>query len=253
MSKTALKTDMVSKEYDTKFGKCAIIHYKNNKKVTVRFKETSYETTVKLLDLERGKVRDRLLPSVYGVGIIGNKYKTVGENKKIYSLWCDMLRRCFSETYKIKYKTYANCTCSENFKSYEYFYEWCNKQIGSGLDGFDIDKDLLFKDNKLYSEDSCIFLPFEINTALIKHKCRRGKYLIGVYLDKDSNMFTSSINLGNSRRGIHLGLFKTEIEAFNAYKTAKENYLKELAEKWKSKIDERAYNALMNYEVSIND
>ena len=66
-------------------------------------------------------------------------------------------------------------------------------------------------------------------------------------------MFTSSINLGNSRRGIHLGLFKTEIEAFNAYKTAKENYLKELAEKWKSKIDERAYNALMNYEVSIND
>ena len=253
MSKTALKTDMVGREYDTKFGKCEIIHYRNSTKVTVRFKETAYETTVKLRDLERGKVRDRLLPSVYGIGVVGNKYKTGDENKKIYSLWCDMLRRCFSDTYKLKYKTYKDCTCSENFKRYEYFYEWCNKQVGYDVGGFDIDKDLLIRENKVYSENTCVFLPKEINTVLIKHKCRRGKYLIGVYLDKDSNMFTSSINLGNSRRGIHLGLFVTEIEAFNAYKTAKENYLKELAEKWKSKIDERAYNALMKYEVTVND
>ena len=50
-----------------------------------------------------------------------------------------------------------------------------------------------------------------------------------------------------------LGSFKTELEAFNAYKQAKENYLKELANKWKDKIDERAYNALMNYQVEITD
>ena len=51
----------------------------------------------------------------------------------------------------------------------------------------------------------------------------------------------------------NLGFFKTEIEAFNAYKKAKESFVKEQAEKWKSKIDIRAYNALMNYEVSIDD
>ena len=50
-----------------------------------------------------------------------------------------------------------------------------------------------------------------------------------------------------------LGLFKTEIEAFKAYKEAKESYLKELAEKWKDKIDIRAYEALMNYTVEITD
>ena len=48
-------------------------------------------------------------------------------------------------------------------------------------------------------------------------------------------------------------LFDTEIEAFNYYKTNKENYIKELAEKWKSKIDERAYQALINYTVEITD
>ena len=50
-----------------------------------------------------------------------------------------------------------------------------------------------------------------------------------------------------------LGYFKTEIEAFNAYKIAKEAFVKEQANKWKSEIDIRAYEALMSYEVSIDD
>ena len=50
-----------------------------------------------------------------------------------------------------------------------------------------------------------------------------------------------------------LGIFKTEIEAFNAYKKAKESFVKEQADKWKDQIDERAYEALMNYEVDIDD
>ena len=50
-----------------------------------------------------------------------------------------------------------------------------------------------------------------------------------------------------------LGNYKTELEAFNAYKAAKEAYLKELAEKWKSEIDPRAYDALINYQVEMTD
>ena len=47
--------------------------------------------------------------------------------------------------------------------------------------------------------------------------------------------------------------FNTELEAFNAYKEAKENHLRELANKWNGKIDERAYQALINYTVEITD
>ena len=57
----------------------------------------------------------------------------------------------------------------------------------------------------------------------------------------------------NKGKREHLGLFNTEIEAFNAYKTAKESFIKEQAEKWKGKIDDRAYEALMNYQVEIDD
>ena len=57
----------------------------------------------------------------------------------------------------------------------------------------------------------------------------------------------------NKGKPEYLGYFNTEIEAFNAYKQAKENYIKELANKWKDQIDPRAYEALMNYTVEITD
>lgn len=57
----------------------------------------------------------------------------------------------------------------------------------------------------------------------------------------------------NKGKRERLGLFKTELEAFKAYKVAKESFVKEQANKWKGQIDDRAYNALMNYEVNIDD
>ena len=167
-----------------------------------------------------------------------------------------MLVRCYSTALKKRYPTYEYCKVSENFKSYEYFYDWCQSQVGFGNDGngnpFHLDKDLLTKGNKVYSEDSCIFIPNEINLLLTKRTTSRGKHLIGVCWHNASKSFIAMVNK-NKGKSEHLGCFKTEIEAFNAYKEAKESFIKEQAEKWKGKIDERAYEALMNYTVEITD
>ena len=163
-----------------------------------------------------------------------------------------MLRRCYSDSFKKKHPTYEDCKCSENFKSYEYFYEWCHSQIGFDNEGWHLDKDLLAKGNRVYSADSCIFIPQEINSLLIKREALRGEYLIGVYWDKTNKAFRARVNKNKGKQE-HLGLFNTEIEAFNAYKQAKESFVKEQAEKWKSQIDPRAYKALMNYQVEIDD
>ena len=80
----------------------------------------------------------------------------------------------------------------------------------------------------------------------------RGKYLIGVCWHNTNKAFVAKVGK-NKGKPEHLGYFKTEIEAFNAYKIAKESYLKELANKWKGEIDGRAYEALMSYEVEITD
>ena len=235
-------------------GDFKISKYNDKKNVEIQFLKTGFETTVELGHIRNGDVKDRYLPSVYGVGVIGGKYpsKVNGVLTKEYKLWTSMLVRCYSDNSKKRRPTYEGCEVSDNFKSYEYFYEWCNKQVGFGVEGFELDKDLLIKGNKVYSEDSCVFIPTEINSLLVKRENMRGKYLIGVCWSKTANAFVSRVSRNKGMQE-HLGVFNTELEAFRAYKQAKETFIKEQANKFKSQIDDRAYEALMNYTVEITD
>ena len=247
--------DCVGKIFKSKSsGDFKIVKCNDSKNVEIQFLKTGYETTVQLGNIKNGKVKDPYVPSVCGVGIVGTKYP-VSEGcrgTKEYVLWKDVLRRCYSDDFKKKQPTYKACEVSDKFKSYEYFYEWCHSQIGFGVDGFEIDKDLLIKGNKVYSEDSCVFLPAEINMVLVKCTASRGEHLIGVSWHNTKKAFVARVRK-NKGKTEWLGVFKTEIEAFNAYKEAKESFVKEQAEKWKSQIDDRAYEALMNYQVEITD
>ena len=239
-------------------GDFKVLKYNNAKDVEIQFLTTGFETVAQLGHIRNGNVKDPYSPSVFGVGVTGTKYpvKINGVITKEYDLWQNMLKRCYSDTYKKKRPTYEGCKVSENFKSFEYFYEWCNQQVGFDNDGngnpFHLDKDLLIKGNRVYSESTCVFIPAEINSLLVKCTASRGEHLIGVCWSKTNKAFVAMVNK-NKGKSEHLGCFKTEIEAFNAYKEAKESFIKEQAEKWKGKIDERAYNALMNYTVEITD
>ena len=247
--------DCIGKVFKSKSsGEFKILKYNDSKNVEIQFLKTGFESTAQLTTIKSGEVKDRLSPSVCGVGILGTKCPTKisGVRTKEYTLWCSMLERCYSDVYKNKYQTYEGCEVSGNFLYYEYFYEWCNKQIGFGVDGFELDKDLLIKGNKVYNENACIFIPQEINSLLTKSTASRGQHLLGVYWHNASKAFIARVNKGKGKQK-HLGYFNTEVEAFSAYKIAKESFIKEQAEKWKDKIDERAYNALMNYEVNIDD
>ena len=235
-------------------GDFKILKYNNKTNVEIRFSKTGYEMVAQLGNIRNGKVKDPYSPSVRGVGILGTKYpsKINGVKTKEYVLWSNMLERCYNDVYKKQRPTYGSCEVSENFKSYEYFYEWCNNQVGFSVDGFELDKDLLTKGNKVYNETTCVFLPREINLLLVKSTASRGEHPIGVRWHKRDKTFVARVRKNKGKQE-HLGLFNTEIEAYNAYKTAKESFIKEQAEKWKDKIDPRAYNALMNYQVEITD
>ena len=235
-------------------GDFKILKYNDAKNVEIQFLKTGYRKVAEMKNVRNGVVKDPYSPSVYGIGVLGTKYLTTinGTLTKEYKLWQSMLERCYSDTYKNKRPTYIDCKCSENFKSYEYFYEWCNKQIGFGNEDWQLDKDLLVKGNKVYSENTCVFIPQEVNTLFVKSVASRGKHLIGVSWSNTSKSFIARV-AKNKGKQEYLGSFNTEIEAFNAYKTAKESFVKEQAEKWRGQIDKRAYNALMNYEVNIND
>ena len=191
---------------------------------------------------------------VYGVGF-NDKTKPVfvdGKPVKEYSLWKDMLRRCFSEKEQTRHPTYKGCNVSDNFLSYSFFYDWCQEQAGFGnIDekgrSWCLDKDLLFVDNKTYSETTCVFVPHEINTFFIDRGNDRGDYPVGVYFHKRDGMFMARCNVNGKQK--HLGLYNTPQEAFVVYKSFKEALCKQLALKWQSEIDPRVFNAMMNWEV----
>ena len=192
-------------------------------------------------------------PTVYNVGIISTNDKPYIDGKMSieYVLWVNMLCRCYDVKTKIKRPTYAECTTSESFLYYSNFKTWCNNQFGFNNNYFELDKDILVKGNKIYSEATCCFVPREINMLFTKSNGRRGEYPIGVCFEKRTGKYKSQIRKGSLK--VHLGRYNTPYDAFLAYKEAKESYIKEVANKWKDKIDVRVYDALMNYEVEIND
>jgi len=195
---------------------------------------------------------------VRGIGINSKEYPTSNGNKdlKEYKVWTDMLGRC-TENVWVKHPSYIGVTCSDNFKHYSFFYEWCQTQIGfRNRDEKDrywhLDKDLLVKGNKIYNEDVCVFLPQKVNNLLLKRDIGRGSNVIGVYWNEQKRKFISQCSNGSGIQK-HLGGFETWEEAFLTYKTFKESYIKQVTNEFKEHLDPRAYQALLNYEVEITD
>jgi len=92
-------------------------------------------------------------------------------------------------------------------------------------------------------------LPRGLNNLLLSSKAVRGDLPVGVSARK--NKFQARCCTDKPSR--NMGLFNTPELAFQAYKQAKEDFIKLQAEKWKALIDPRAFAALMAYTVSITD
>ena len=131
------------------------------------------------------------------------------------------------------------------------FIEDVSKMKGFGLSDWCLDKDILQKGNKLYSKETCCFVPAEVNLLLTKSDKSRGEWPIGVYFNKPSNKFMARLRINGKMK--YLGLFTTPDEAFQAYKLAKEAQIKVVAQQWQHLLDERVFQALMVYEVAIDD
>lgn len=233
------------------YGDFEIIEYHNCEKVKVRFLDTGYETIAQYSRIKSGAVKDILKPSVCGVGIVGGeKTHENGKAFREYDIWAKMLKRVYRESVSGDKPTYLDVVVSENFKNFPYFKSWCYKQVGfASEDKWELDKDILVKGNKVYSEDTCCFVPREINVLFTSNKINRGFYPVGVH--KRANKYVSDISILGKK--VHLGVFDSPEEAFLAYKLAKEKHIKFLADKWKDWIDHRVYEALMNYEIEITD
>lgn len=167
-----------------------------------------------------------------------------------------MLQRCYDPKYQKKEPTYKGCTVEDCLLNFQCMCKWLEENYYEVPgERMCLDKDILCKGNKIYSRDTCIFVPQRINNLFTKRDNARGDCPIGVHLNSSGNYVAQCCD-GNGKR-IYLGIYSTKEEAFQVYKEYKEKLIKEVIDSYKDKITEPYYSrlreAMYNYKVEIND
>lgn len=259
MSKLKFK---IGDEVVNKYGDVLVlIEYRNYNDITILFKEYNITKNTSCQYFKNGcKLICEYSKGYSGVGFIGvgkyNIYQEEGRTmNKCARTWSDMLRRCYDVEYKEKHPSYKDVYCCDEWHNFQNFAKWYYDNFYDIDEQLCLDKDILNKNNKIYSPNSCILIPQTINKLIEKRDRDRGDYPLGVYLSKSNNGFVAqcSTPLTNKKNTRYIGTFNTIKEAFNSYKKVKEEYIKEVADLYKDKIPQKLYEAMYNYEVEITD
>lgn len=262
--------DRTGEESINSFGSKIIIkNYRSARSIDIYFPEYNYTVTNReYQEFKKGMVKCPYEKRLCGIGYIGDgKYKSKGNDgkkTKAYNEWSNIISRCY-DPYCInddRRLSYVDCFVCEEWHCFQNFAEWFYKNYYE-IEGqkMCVDKDILIKGNKIYSPNTCMFVPERINTLFIKATRSRGKYPIGVYefLDKRNGnkklrVQCNILKNGKNKRK-YLGDFPIDkpFQAFTTYKNFKENYIKQVADEYKKLIPQKLYEAMYNYEVEIND
>lgn len=167
---------------------------------------------------------------VYGVGLndadyVVQEFETIGyvngkqKRKRVwecpyYRVWRHMLMRCYSAKYQDKRPTYKGCSVSEEWLTFSVFKGWMGQQ---DWEGKQLDKDLLFEGNKVYSPESCVFVTSVVNSFMTECGASRGEWPIGVYWNKNEEKFVSRCRNPFTKKLEYLGCFVCHNEAHKAW------------------------------------
>jgi len=257
-----LKSKRIGETRLNTFGsEMTIIDYSGKENTLVEFKESGYKVKISYSTFKTGKIKNPYDKTVYNIGFLGEgkyvpsirlhdhnaKWKHTSE----YNTWINMLERCYSKDSKDKFPSYIGCLVCEEWHNFQVFAKWYEDNYYQ-IEGhvMNIDKDILIKGNKIYSPDTCVIVPSNINTLFVKRSGYRGNYPIGVF--KEGDKF--AVNCKNHKENrIRLGVYETPKEAFGVYKTYKETVIKQVAEEYKDKIPKKLYDAMYKYIVEITD
>lgn len=121
----------------------------------------------------RGDIKNKMHPSVLGVGYFGYGVFEATNKGKItpaYNTWSSMIKRCYCEKYHKTRPTYIGCTVHPDWHNFQVFAAWYHDHY---IDGYQLDKDINIKGNKVYSPETCLFVSPAANTIEAKAKSYR--------------------------------------------------------------------------------
>lgn len=180
----------------------------------VEFLEVPYKRIISKSHIKEGKAFNPYYPDKFGY-YLGEGGDT--QNKFIFNNWRHLKER--------ERGNYA--LVDKDFKCYYNFYNWCLNNIYEYEGELELDKDVLFNikhlNQKIYSPETCIYLPRELNG----------------FLSGDS--IIANINLYNHNNNIYIAQYKYKKEKFvlygNSFKELKDNISRQKYLNWKNQID----------------
>lgn len=149
-----------------------------------------------------------------------------------YRVWSGIIRRAYSEKFKKRNATYAECSVCDDWMRFSKFRDWMKDQDWVGKE---IDKDLISDGNKEYRQDMCVFVSKQINSFITENKTTKNK-LTGSHFHKKSGKYQASCKNPFTKKLVHIGLFDSEIEAHLACKKKKREFAESLASLESNKV-----------------
>lgn len=147
-----------------------------------------------------------------------------------YDRWLARIITCYDKPRQVTQPAYRGCTVSREWLTFSNFREWMvNEEVKLGdLSQLHLDKDLLSeKGNKVYSKDTCVFIPRKVNNFSKDTYAYQGKWPLGVSFSKCANKFAAECNNPLSPitgKGKHIGLFTCPLDAHYAWQERKHEY-----------------------------
>jgi hypothetical protein len=181
---------------------------------------------------------------IYGVGI-NDIEETYLKQPRFYDVWYQMLRRCYSSLLHLKRPSYIGCSIDEEWHKLSNFRSWYDE---NNVDGWNLDKDLVFPKNKIYSPDTCVFVPTNINSLLTFTTKTRGELPLGVSYHKRDQHYRSQCCDGTKKR--ITSFFDTPEEAHFWYL---ENKIKVIDKYLNEDYNGRIKQGLLNWKILLQE
>jgi hypothetical protein len=232
-----------------------VVEYRGAEDIDVEFesgfivKHTEYQL------FERGHISDPFYPSLYGVGYMGMRtpYGKSNQYARQYEVWSSMLKRCYNENCQ-RHQWYEDCVVDERWHNFATFLQWWNEnyyELPEGMGDVDLDKDIKFRKNRIYGPDTCLLVPATINRMLYHRITSKTGLPLGVTYDEKFNRYRARGRI--DKKDKFFGFYNTVEEAFDRVKNEKEKEIRKAAELYKPYIPEEVYNAVISYQVMIDD
>lgn len=185
-------------------------------KVFVYFPLIGCMNVVDVNDIENGTVS----PFIYNVGYIKTDCIDIFNNLRYscsFDAWRSMMSRCYNNVPEI----YKDVTVCDEWHNFINFAIWHKENY---VQGWYLDKDLFRSGDKIYSKDTCCYIPNEINISI--------KAKIAVLQTKGGSYYFNDTAFSFSTRRVYGDTYS---EAYKMCVLYRQTYIKTLVAKyWKS-------------------